>query len=122
MAKELKTLASIPTPSKSKDEDKAVKAEITTPVKGRFDNLDKAVEYFKKEIDNIRGNVLKVYYEIGAEALSIKENAVYGKATVETFAERLEASPQIVYQYAQFAKKYTEAEFTAILKSDGVQS
>jgi hypothetical protein len=120
MAKEMKTLASIPTPSKVKEEPKALKTEVTPVVKGRFETLDKAVEYFKKEIDNIRGNVLKVYYEIGAEALSIKENAVYGKATVETFAERLEASPQIVYQYAQFAKKYTEAEFTAILTKDHV--
>lgn len=123
MAKDLKTLASIPTPSsKPKEEPKAVKAVVSEPtaLERRFDTLDIAVAYFKEQIEGIRGNVLKVYYEIGQEALRIKDKAVYGKASIETFAEKLEADPKIVYQYAQFAEKYTEAEFGAILNKEHV--
>lgn len=119
----LKTLADLPTPKKAETAPKEVKAEVieASKVERRFESIDKAAIYFRGKIEDISKNTLQTCWEIGVEANLIKNKAIYGKATVENFAEKL-AVVEIsqLYRYAQFAAEYTEAEIKELLKKKHV--
>jgi uncharacterized protein YukE len=117
----MKTLADLPTPKrveaapKEVKEVKAVVADVEK-VERRFDTIDKAAAYFRGRIEDISKNTLQTCWEIGTEVNLIKDKAIYGKSTVENFAEKL-ATVELgqLYRYAQFAATYSEKDLKGLL-------
>jgi len=96
-----------------KEEEKGVPVEVAEKADTGFDSFEKMVAYFKEKIEGVSKVTLQLCWEMGEQVNLIKEQAVYGENTVDTFAETLgipNINVKTLYRYGQFCQSYTRGE------------